>query len=244
MKFFRVRVQVLEVGPKVDRRLFTPLCLQFFFFRYQHETYTHQTWSSPWSFHLRHIFVFKEVFLIHNNLVTQKISHFEIIYQSPKRCAFFYIRGWICVSFLKYSIDFFLVQTSFSSKLRENDCNLIVAKMFLAYTIIAEKTLWRLTFQSVVFLFCTFLDLFWQNKILFRSFKKLEYVLWTLLPVPGEKYWQYKEIFPCISFWRLLCFSFNNIAFKKFICVKWSFEASFWKKVAKKNVNKYRKIIR
>ena len=37
----------------------------------------------------------------------------------------------------------------------------------------------------------------------------------TLLPALAEKYWEYKEIFPFISFPKLLCFSFNNIVFKK-----------------------------
>ena len=67
--------------------------------------------------------------------------------------------------------------------------------------------------------------------------------MWTLLPAPDEKYWEYKEIFPYISFLKLLCFSFNNVVFNKFPCVK-SFEACFWKKAAKKNVNKSRKIIK
>ena len=32
----------------------------------------------------------------------------------------------------------------------ENDCNLVVAKMFLTYAIVTEKSLWRLIFQFVV----------------------------------------------------------------------------------------------
>ena len=67
--------------------------------------------------------------------------------------------------------------------------------------------------------------------------------MWTLLPAPGEKYLEYKEIFPYIFFPRLFCFSFNKVVFKSFPYVEWSFETSFWKKVAKKNVKKSWKII-
>ena len=67
--------------------------------------------------------------------------------------------------------------------------------------------------------------------------------MWTLPSAPSEKYWDYKEIFQYISSSRLLCFWFNDLVFKRFACVKWSFEVYFWKKVAKKNVNKSRKII-
>ena len=56
----------------------------------------------------------------------------------------------ICISAPLKSRSIFLVQTSFSPMLVENDRNLIVAKMFLTYTIITEKILRRLTLQSVV----------------------------------------------------------------------------------------------
>ena len=56
----------------------------------------------------------------------------------------------ICISAPLKSRSIFLVQTSFSPMLVENDRNLIVAKMLLTYTIINEKILRRLTFQSVV----------------------------------------------------------------------------------------------
>ena len=69
--------------------------------------------------------------------------------------------------------------------------------------------------------------------------------MWTLIPTPGEKYWEYKEVFPYIFFSRLLCFSFNKVVFKRFPSDKCSFEACFWKKnVAKKNVLKTQKIIK
>ena len=43
----------------------------------------------------------------------------------------------------------FFEQTSFSSMLVKNDPNFIVAKMFSTYTVITEKSLWGITFQSV-----------------------------------------------------------------------------------------------
>ena len=89
--------------------------------------YTHQTRSSPTVLIYIMIFVFRELFLTHNNLVTQKISYFEI-FISLANDAHFYIRRRMCVNFLKYLT--FLVQNSFSSILVENDRNLIVAKMF------------------------------------------------------------------------------------------------------------------
>ena len=100
--FFWVQVfQGLSPGfrgrPKVDCRFkrltFTSwyLCLQFFFFKHQCKKN-----------------ICTKVFLIHNNLVTQKISYSEIIYQSRKRCSLFCIRKRFCVNFLKYSIDFFI----------------------------------------------------------------------------------------------------------------------------------------
>ena len=43
----------------------------------------------------------------------------------------------------------FFEQTSFSSMLVKNDPNFIVAKMFSTHTVITEKSLWGITFQSV-----------------------------------------------------------------------------------------------
>ena len=54
------------------------------------------------------------------------------------------------VNILKYSNDFFWYTLKFSSMLVESDYNLFVAKMFFMYRIITEKSLQRLTFQSVV----------------------------------------------------------------------------------------------
>ena len=55
----------------------------------------------------------------------------------------------MCVNFLKYSIDVFSANFIFIDVSR-NPCNLIVAKMFLMFTIIPEKLFGDLTFQSVV----------------------------------------------------------------------------------------------
>ena len=139
--------------------------------------------------------------------------------------------------------SFFLVQTSFSLMLVENDCSLILCYHW--------KSLRGLTFQSIALhaYFLFYIELFWSKKIkyLFVSFKKYKYVSWTLLPSPGEKHHEYKEIFPDISFSILFCFPFIGIVFKRLPCVKWSFEACFWIKVAKKkkkNVNTSRKIIK
>ena len=38
----------------------------------------------------------------------------------------------------------------------ESNCILIVAEMFVTYTIITEKSLWRLTFQSAMLNVCIF----------------------------------------------------------------------------------------
>ena len=143
-------------------------------------------------------FFFKEVFLIHDNLVTQKISYFETIYQSHKRCTIFLN----VLIFLNIQLIFLVLK--FSSMLVESDYNLFVAKMFLMYRIITEKSLQRLTFQSVV-----------SHAYIFNFM--------VFLILENKKY---------------------LFVFKRFPCVKWSFEASFWKKVAKKNVNKYWKIIK
>ena len=66
------------------------------------------------------IFVSKEVFLIHNNLVTQKIFYCEIIHQSRKQCLFFIYEGECVLIFLNIRSNF-LVQTSFLSMLVEID---------------------------------------------------------------------------------------------------------------------------
>ena len=55
--------------------------------------------------------------------------------------------------------------------------------------------------------------------------------------------WSIKRYFHTFFFSRLFCFSFNKVAFKRFPCVEWSFETSFWKKLARKNVKKSWKII-
>ena len=95
------------------------------------------------------IFVFKEAFLIYNNLVIQKISYFKIIYSHANDVHFFPYVGKCVLIFLNIRL-IYLVQTSFSSLLVEIDRNLFAAKIFLTYIIITEKSLRRLTFQSVV----------------------------------------------------------------------------------------------
>ena len=101
-KFFRV--QVLEVALKLLMALNFLLLrhhiyFQFFFFKYHRKKIYAPTLTVALVFIYVMIFVFREVFLIHNYLVTQKISYYEIIYQSSKRR--------MCVNFLKYSINFF-----------------------------------------------------------------------------------------------------------------------------------------
>ena len=101
-KFFRV--QVLEVALKLLMALNFLLlrhhiCFQFFFFKYHRKKIYAPTLTVALVFIYVMIFVFREVSLIHNYLVTQKISYYEIIYQSSKRR--------MCVNFLKYSINFF-----------------------------------------------------------------------------------------------------------------------------------------
>ena len=101
-KFFRV--QVLEVALKLLMALNFLLlrhhiCFQFFFFKCHRKKIYAPTLTVALVFIYVMIFVFREVFLIHNYLVTQKISYYEIIYQSSKRR--------MCVNFLKYSINFF-----------------------------------------------------------------------------------------------------------------------------------------
>ena len=101
-RFFRV--QFLEVALKLLMALNFLLlrhhiCFQFFFFKYHRKKTYAPTLTVALVFIYVMIFVFREVFLIHNYLVTQKISYYEIIYQSSKRR--------MCVNFLKYSINFF-----------------------------------------------------------------------------------------------------------------------------------------
>ena len=82
-------------GPKVDCcfKLFTftswYLCLQFFFFKHQHKNIHTKLDSHFKVFTYLMIFVFREVLLIHNNLVTQKIAFCKIIDQSCKWCSIF-----------------------------------------------------------------------------------------------------------------------------------------------------------
>ena len=54
------------------------------------------------------IFVSKEVFLIHNNLVTQKIFYCKIIHQSRKQCLFFIYEGECVLIFLNIWWDLLL----------------------------------------------------------------------------------------------------------------------------------------
>ena len=130
-------------------------------------------------------------------------------------------------NFLKFSIDFFGANF-ISLMLVENNCNLIIAKMFLTYTIFTEKCLQRLTFQFVVldvyiFYFIAFLIL--EDKIqyffiILRS-KSMFYQHYFLSQV--ENIGSIKRYFH-----RLLCFSFNNFVFKRFPCAELSFEVCFW----------------
>ena len=156
--FFKVQVfqgpgPGFKSSPKVDHRfkLFTftsYLWLQFFFFfKYQVK-----------------IFGFREVFLIHNKLVTQKISYGEIIYHSRKRCSFFIYEGECVLIFLNiWSI--FLVQTSFLSMLVENVGNLMVAKMF-GIQLPLKKVFGDLRFSLLCYMYILFyIELFWFKKI-------------------------------------------------------------------------------
>ena len=120
------------------------------------------------------IFVFKEAFLIYNNLVIQKISYFKIIYSHANDVHFFPYVGKCVLIFLNIRL-IYLVQTSFSSLLVEIDRNLFAAKIFLTYIIITEKSLRRLTFQSVVlhvyifYFIASFFFFFFENKIKYFS---------------------------------------------------------------------------
>ena len=130
------------------------------------------------------VFVFREVFLMHSNLVTQKISYFEIIYQYANHAHFFIYEEEFVLIFFNIQL-IFLVQTSFSSMLVENNINLNIAKMLLTYTTITEKSLWRLTFWSFVlhvyiFYFLGFLIL--EDKI------KYFFVVWRSKSMFCEHY--------------------------------------------------------
>ena len=84
-------------------------------------------------------FVFKEVLLIHSNLVTQK----DFLLQnnlSVMMLIFFYTKENVLI----------FDQISFLLMLVENNRNLIAAKFLLTRTIITEKSIQRLMFQSVV----------------------------------------------------------------------------------------------
>ena len=60
----------------------------------------------------------------------------------------------------------------------------------------------------------------------------------------GENIGSIKRYFH-ISSSRLLCFSFNNVILKRFLCAKWSFEVCFWKssKENSKQISKNNHII-
>ena len=135
------------------------LCLQFFvLFKYQcKEIYTPNLIFFLKVFIYIMIFVFREVFIIHNNLVTQKISYIKII--SLKWCLFFVYKGECVLICLNIGL-IFILQTSFSLMLVENDRNLIVAKNFLIYTIITEKSLWDLRFSLLCYMYIFFV-LYW-----------------------------------------------------------------------------------
>ena len=67
----------------------------------------------------------------------------------------------MCVNFLKYSIDVFSANFIFIDVSR-NPCNLIVAKMFLMFTIIPEKLFGDLPFNLLCYMYIFF--------ILYRTF--------------------------------------------------------------------------
>ena len=120
------------------------LCLKFyFFFKYQ----------------------CKKIIVIHNNLVAQKISYFKIVYQPHK--TFLYIWRRMCVNFLRYLINFF-VQMSSSSMLVENDCNLLIAKMFLTVSYIYNYH-WKKSLETYVSICCVTCIYFYFILTLFDS---------------------------------------------------------------------------
>ena len=142
----------------------------------------------------------------------------------------FYIWRRMCVNFLKYSIDF-LVVSSFSSMLVENDRNLMIEKMFCIqlWLKIVFRDLVSICYVTCIYLF--YIELFWSEK------KNIFLLVLRSKSMFCENYFMSQlknigsiEIFPHISFSRLLCFSFNKVVFKRFPCVRWSFEACFWKK--------------
>ena len=142
----------------------------------------------------------------------------------------FYIWRRMCVNFLKYSIDF-LVVSSFSSMLVENDRNLMIEKMFCIqlWLKIVFGDLVSICYVTCIYLF--YIELFWSEK------KNIFLLVLRSKSMFCENYFMSQlknigsiEIFPHISFSRLLCFSFNKVVFKRFPCVRWSFEACFWEK--------------
>ena len=143
----------------------------------------------------------------------------------------FYIWRRMCVNFLKYSIDF-LVPTSFLSILVENDRNLMIEKMFCIQLSLKKifGDLVSICYVTCIY-FLFYIELFWSKKkntflLVLRSKSMFcEHYFMSQLKNIGSI-----EIFPHISFSRLLCFSFNKVVFKRFPCVRWSFEACFWKK--------------
>ena len=89
---------------------FSLLCdvyFQSFFssFKYQGKKIYTPNLIIPLKFLFTSWFLFSKKLLMHSNLVTQKISYFEIMYQSHKRYSFVYLRSRMCVNILKYLMD-------------------------------------------------------------------------------------------------------------------------------------------
>ena len=103
-------------------------------------------------------------------MVTQKISYFEIIYHSLKRCAFFYMWRRMCVNFLKFSIDFFGANCIFIDVNRKQSQSFRSKNVSYVYNYYWKKS--SETFQSVVlnvyiFYFIAFLIL--EDKLKYFS---------------------------------------------------------------------------
>ena len=89
------------------------------------------------------------------------------------------------------------------------------------------------------------LSFIWSKKIKWNIFSfvlKSKSTFCKHYFLPQWKYWQYKELFPYISFLRLLCFSFNNVVFKRFPCVSDLWKPAF-EKSSKENSLKISKNI-
>ena len=95
--FFWVRVQVLEVAIKLIVALNFSILRHIYVYNFSSSSNisirkcTHQTYFHLKVFIYVMIFVFREVFLRHNNFLfeTQKISYWKITYQSRKQHSFF-----------------------------------------------------------------------------------------------------------------------------------------------------------